>query len=63
MAKLVKMGGSGSLGITLPKDKLDERALEAGDEVGIVTTADPDVLEIHLPSREEGEEKDEENSG
>lgn len=49
MAKLVKMGGSGSLGITLPKDMLDERGLEAGDEVGIVTTDDPDVLEIHLP--------------
>lgn len=51
MAKLVKMGGSGSLGITLPKEKLDERGLKAGDEVGIVTTDDPNVLKIHLPSK------------
>lgn len=43
------MGGSGSLGITLPKEKLRKRDLEAGDEVGIVTTSDPNVLEIHLP--------------
>jgi antitoxin component of MazEF toxin-antitoxin module len=49
MAKLVRMGGSGSLGITLPKAKLRKRGLEAGDEVGIVTTADPNILEIHLP--------------
>jgi antitoxin component of MazEF toxin-antitoxin module len=53
MAKLVKMGGSGSLGITLPKDKLDEHGLEAGDEVGIVTTDDPDILQIHLPPKQE----------
>lgn len=53
MAKLVKMGGSGSLGITLPKGKLAERDLEAGDEVGIVTTQDPDVLEVHLPPKPE----------
>lgn len=51
MAKLVKMGGTGSLGITLPKEKLDERGLEAGDEVGIVSTDDPDVLKIHLPQK------------
>ena len=43
-------GGSiGSLGITLPKATLRERELEAGDEVGILTTADPNILEIHLP--------------
>lgn len=49
MSKLIQMGGSGSLGITLPKEKLEKRGLEAGDEVGILTTSDPDVLEIHLP--------------
>lgn len=52
MAKLVKIGGSGSLGITLPKENLDERGLEAGDEVGIVTTDDPDVLKIYLPAKQ-----------
>lgn len=51
MAKLVEMGGSGSLDITLPMDNIDVRGLEAGDEVGIVTTDDPDVFRIHLRSR------------
>lgn len=53
MAKLVKMGATGSLGITLPKEKLDEPGLEAGDRVGIVSTDDPDVLEIQLPAKQE----------
>lgn len=51
MAKLVKMGGFGSLGITLPKDKLDERGLEVGDGVGIFTTDNPDGLKIHRPPK------------
>lgn len=50
--KIVKTGGSGSLGITLPKDELRQRDLGAGDEVVILPGDDPDTFELHLPPQD-----------
>lgn len=49
---LVRIGGSGSLGITLPKDELEERGIEAGDEVVILPGDSPDTFELHFPPQD-----------
>ena len=46
---IVKTGGSGSLGITLPKDELKKRGLGVGDQVIIMPGDSPQTLVIHLP--------------
>lgn len=51
--KLVRTGGSGSLGITLPKEELRERDLEAGDEVVLVPADSPDTFKLHLPPQDD----------
>lgn len=50
--KIVPTGGSGSLGITLPKEELRERGLDAGDAVVMLPTDDPDTFELHFPPQE-----------
>ena len=50
--KIVPTGGSGSLGVTLPKDELRKRELEAGDAVVLLPTDDPDTFELHFPPQE-----------
>lgn len=46
---IVKTGGSGSLGITLPKDELKKRGLGPGDDVVIIPGDSPNTFELHLP--------------
>ena len=48
---IVKTGGSGSLGITLPKDELEKRGLGVGDQVIIMPGESPQTLVIHLPGK------------
>ena len=52
MAEIEKIGDSGSPGITLPEDKIDELGLEAGDKVVIVPTNDPGVLTVYFPEKQ-----------
>lgn len=47
--KIVRTGGSGSLGITLPKKELQKRGLGPGDHVVFIPGKDPDTFELHLP--------------
>lgn len=47
--KIVKTGGSGSLGITLPRDELRKRDLGAGDDVVMLPTEKPNTFELRLP--------------
>lgn len=49
---IVKTGGSGSLGITLPKEELEKRDLGAGDDVVIVPGDAPNMFELHLPPQD-----------
>ena len=46
---IVKTGGSGSLGITLPKEKLENCGLEEGDQVIIMPGESSKELVILLP--------------
>lgn len=48
--KVVKTGGSGSLGVTLPKAELTKRGIGPGDEVVLLPGDDPDTFELYLPS-------------
>jgi hypothetical protein len=38
--------------VTLPKDELRKRELEAGDAVVLLPTDDPDTFELHFPPQE-----------
>ncbi len=49
---LIRIGGSGSLGITLPKDELDKRGIEAGDRVVILPGDEPDSVKLYFPPDE-----------
>ena len=49
---LIRIGGSGSLGITLPKDELDKRGIEAGDQVLLLPSDDPDAFTLYFPPEE-----------
>ena len=52
MLKITLTGGSGSLGVTLPKDEMRKRGLKAGDAVLLLPTDDPDTFELHFPPQE-----------
>ncbi len=49
---LVRIGGSRSLGITLPKDELEQRGIVAGDQVVLILTEDPDAFTVYVPTDE-----------
>lgn len=49
---IVKTGGSGSLGITLPKEELEKRGLGPGDDVVIIPGDSPDTFKLHLPPQD-----------
>jgi hypothetical protein len=49
---IVPTGGSGSLGVTLPKEEFRRRGLNAGDAVVLLPTDDPDTFELHFPPQE-----------
>ena len=49
---IVKTGGSGSLGITLPKEELKKRGLGPGDDVVIIPGDSPNTFELHLPPQD-----------
>lgn len=46
---LTPTGGSGSLGITLPKTELRKRGLVSGDEVMLLPDEEPDTFKLYLP--------------
>ena len=50
-APLIRIGGSGSLGITLPKEELEQRGIEAGDEVVLLPSDDPNSFTVYLPRK------------
>ena len=52
MLKISQTGGSGSLGVTLPKDEMRKRGIKAGDAVLLLPTDDPDTFELHFPPQE-----------
>lgn len=49
---LICIGGSESLGITLSKEKLDQRGIEAGEGVLLLTINDPDGFTLYCPQEE-----------
>ena len=49
---LIRTGGSGSLGITLPKEEVEKHGLEAGDEVVLLPGDDPNVFTLYFPPEE-----------
>lgn len=51
-ATLTSTGGSGSLGITLPKEVLEERNLDVGDEIVLLPSDEPDTFTLYFPPQE-----------
>lgn len=49
---IIRIGGSGSLGITLPKEALDKRGFEAGDQVVLLPSDHPDAFTLYFPPDE-----------
>lgn len=46
---LIRVDGSESLGIALPKDELERRGIQAGDTVVLVPSNDPDSFTRYMP--------------